>query len=509
MNRQEIAIKNSLMGLMSQIVILVLQFWTRSVFIQYLGVEMLGISSTFSSVLNTLSLTELGFQSAVVYSLYKPLAEKDTNIVNEIMNILKIIYRILGCFLILTGIICCPFLKYILSGVEITKTIYLIFLIQVLNSACSYFLAYKRALLHADRKGYLNSGIDTAMTIIFSLIKVIVVIYTSNYFYYAILTTLQTIVSNLFVHIVSQKKYRFLRKTSFDFAIFKGIWSNVKALFVGKIAFYIYSSTDNLIISSVVGTVAVGYLVNYTTIVSSIKTLTNSILNPIAPIIGNMLAEESDSKKNERVFRIYSYIRYVIACACVIPVIVLTQSFITAWIGKDYLLPDIIVWLYGFDIYIHLVHSALCHFINGSGLFKEDRNIEIVGAASNLVISIVFVYRLGIAGVLIGTIISQSIFWICRSIVVYKNCFGDVRKEISRYWMVNVVYFIVFLGLSFLLTMVYQRINIDSFLVRFVFGGICCEGIILIAHTIIFGRTEEYKQLKNMVVTIVKKIKFL
>lgn len=506
MSRQQIAIKNSMLGLVSQIVTLILQFWTRSIFVKYLGVEMLGISSTFSSVLNTLSLTELGFQSAVVYSLYKPLSERNNDKVNEIINVLKIIYRFIGCFFIVAGIICCPFLKYILSGVKVSITIYLIFLVQVSNSACSYFLAYKRTLLHADRKGYMTKGIDTAMSILFSLVKVIIVIRTSNYIYYAMLTTLQTIISNLFAHVVCQKNYLFLKKTKFNLAIFKDLWVIVKKLLIVQIAYYVYSSTDNLLISSIVGTVSVGYLMNYTTIISSIKTLANSILNPIIPVIGNMLVEESDTVKNEKVFREYTYIRYVIACISIIPVIVLIQSFISAWIGKEYLLSDTIVWLYCLDLYIHFVHSSLCDFINAGGLFREEGRVGIVGAILNLGISIALLYRLGIIGVLIGTVVSQSVLWICRSVVVYKNCFTNVKNGLKNYWLINVKYFGIFLLLSFMMSNVYQRISIGPFFVRFVIGGIVCEVIIFMIQILIFGRTEEYKQLKSMLGNMVKRL---
>lgn len=506
MGRQKIAIKNSMVGLISQFITLIIQFLTRSIFIQYLGVEMLGISSTFSSILNTLSLTELGFQSAVVYSLYNPLVKKEYNRVNEIMNVLKIIYGVIGCFIIVGGIICCPFLNMVLSGVEMSKTIYLIFFIQVSNSASSYLLAYKRALFHADGKGYLTQSIDTASNIIFSLLKIIVVIKTSNYIYFVTLTTLQTIVSNLIVNLSIRKKYSFLKNTKFNVDIFKGIWGNVKNLFVSKIAFYIYSSTDSIIISSILGTVSVGYLVNYTTIINSIKAFTISILRPITPIIGKLLAEESDSEKNEKIFRSYTYIRYMIACVTIIPAIALTQSFICSWVGEKYLLSDIIVWLYGLDLYIHIVHTSLCDFITGSGLFRADRNIEIIGAVSNLLVSLILVYIFGMPGVLVGTVVSQVVFWICRSVVVYKNCFAEVKNGLLKYWTSNVIYISIFMIMSFLLTMLYRICNFGSFFVRFIVCGICFEIIILFIHIIIFGRTEEYKQMKGIVVNILNSI---
>ena len=505
MNRRQVAIKNSTVGLLSQLVTLFFQFWTRRIFVKYLGVELLGISSTFSSILNTLSLAELGFQSAVVYSLYKPLVENDYEKINEIVNVLKVIFRSIGIFFIAAGMICCPFLKYVLSGVKISGTVYLIFLIQMMNSVCSYFLAYKRALFHADRRGYITKGIDTAMTIIFSLVKVIVVVKTSNYIAYITLTTLQTIISNTFVHIISRKTYPYLRRIKFNAAVFQDIWQNVKALFVGKIAYYVYTSTDNLVISSIVGTVSVGYLVNYTTITSSIKTLTGSILGPISPIIGNMLAEDTDPVKHEKIFRVYTYIRYVIACVMIIPTIVLLQSVIIVWVGKNFLLPVSIVWLCCFDLYIHLVHSSLCDFVNGSGLFKEDKNIEIAGAITNLVTSIFLAYKIGMIGVLIGTIISQMLFWVCRSKLVYKHCFGEVKKGLAKYWFTHLVYGSLFSLISFIMSMAYQKINVDSFVLRFVIGGVCCEAVIFIIHFIVFGRTEEFKQLENIVLNIMKK----
>ena len=499
MNRSKTAIKNSSIGLFSQVVSIVFQFVTRSVFIKYLGVEMLGISSTFSSVLNTISLAELGFQSAIVYNLYKPLAEDDKEKVNDTINVLKIIYRFIGIFFIVAGIACLPFIDKILSKVEINTTIYLIFIIQVMNSACSYFLAYKRSLLYADRREFMTKLVDMVMNIVINIIKIIVVIKTSDYLLYISLTTLQTIVSNLIIHVISWKIYPYLHKTKFNWDLFKSIWNNVKNLFVGKIAYYIYSSTDYLVISSLVSTVSVGFMVNYTTIIANLKTLTNSALNPITPIIGNKLASDKSGARNEEVFGAYTYIRYLIAGAIIIPTFVLIQSVITAWVGAEYLLSTLIAWLYCLDLYIHIVHSALCDFINGQGLFKEDRNIEIAGALSNIVISVLLAIKFGIAGVLIGTIISQMVFWIGRSVVAYKNCFKNVAGGLRKYWQMNIIYFIVFAILSFVLSWVYQKIAIGFFPIRFIVGGIICEVVFAAVVLLLFGRTEQHKQVVDII----------
>lgn len=495
MDRKTLALRNSSIGLASQIVAIVFQFITRSIFVKYLGVELLGISSTFSSVLNTLSLAELGFQSAIIYSLYKPLANNDHESINKIIGVLKIIYRCVGIFFIVAGVICLPLLKYILTEVEINRTVYIIFIIQVANSASSYFLAYKRSLLFADRREFITKIVDTVMNVTINILKIIVVIKTSDYVIYITLTTIQTIASNLIIHIVCGRIYPFLKRTPFDIQIFKSIWNNVKNLFLGKLAFYIYSSTDNIVVSALVSTVSVGFMVNYTTVIANLKTLANSIFNPITPIIGNMVASD-DKADTEKIFQVYTYVRYVLSFVIITPTIVLIQDFISVWVGSKYLLSNLIVWLYGLDLYIFFVHGPLCDYINTNGLFKDDRNISVVGAICNIVSSIILAKICGISGVLLGTIISQSVFWILRSRTVYKKVF---KSNLTSYWLRNLQYAALFIVMTALLGKMYSLVSISNFLVRFMCGGIMCEIISIVVLQIVFGRTMENVYLKNIV----------
>ena len=501
MDRKTLALRNSSIGLASQIVAIVFQFITRSIFVKYLGIELLGISSTFSSVLNTLSLAELGFQTAIIYSLYKPLAENDHEAINKIIGVLKIIYRCLGIFFIAAGIICLPMLKYILTEVEVNRMVYTIFLIQVANSACSYFLAYKRSLLFADRREFITKIVDTVMNVAINILKIIVVIKTSDYVIYITLTTIQTIVSNVIIHVICGRIYPYLKRTRFDVQIFKSIWDNVKNLFLGKLAFYVYSSTDNIVVSALVSTVSVGFMVNYTTVIANLKTLANSIFNPITPIIGNMVA--SDDKANtEKIFQVYTYVRYVLAFVIITPTIVLIQDFISVWVGSEYLLSNLIVWLYGLDLYIFFVHGPLCDYINTNGLFKDDRNISVVGATCNIVSSIILAKISGISGVLFGTVISQSVFWILRSRTVYKKVF---KGNLSSYWLRNIQYIAIFVALTALLSKLYTLIPIANFLVRFICGGILCEIASTVVLQVAFGKTMENTYIINVVLNNIRK----
>ena len=175
-NRSQAIMKNGVVGILSQCLTMVLAFVSRSIFLKYIGEEMLGINSTFASVLEALSLGELGFQSAIVFMLYKPLQEGNRERVNAITNLLKTLYRYVGIFFLVASIAVLPLLKYILKGVTVTPQIYVFFLLQTSVSVVSYFLAYPRSLLYADQKEYLTKLVDMVVTSAFAIISIITLI---------------------------------------------------------------------------------------------------------------------------------------------------------------------------------------------------------------------------------------------------------------------------------------------------------------------------------------------
>lgn len=499
MGRRRAAAQNSIIGLASQLITTVLKFVLRAVFIKYLGIELLGINSTLVSVLNTLSLSELGFQTAVVFRLYEPLNKDDHDSINQIISIFKLVYRGIGVFFIVAGLICAPLLKYIVTGIDVTPSVYLYFFLLIGNSAASYFLAYKRTLLYADKKDYYSKIIDTACNVVFTLVKIILLIVFRNYILYLGVNICQTVVSNLFVHYFCGKLYPFLRKTAFSREIFSTIFNDVKNVFASKIAGFIYSSTDNLLLSIFTGTVTVGYFVNYTTITTSLKTIINSALNPITPIIGNMLTD-NDKDKSESVLFQYTYIRFLLAVGFIIPFLVLVQDFISFWIGPEFTLSILVAVLLAIDLYIFLIHNVFLDYINGAGLFKDEKYIEIGSAVINIISSILLVRKWGIVGVLAGTVFTQIYCWIVRSLLVYKKCFGKNISDYVSYWRKSIIYIAVFIAELFVARAIYRFFvaNINTLLVRFIIGGIVTEIIVIGCTLLFFLKSKEEKLLIDL-----------
>ena len=495
MGRRAIAAKNSVIGLISQLITTVLKFLLRSVFIQFLGVELLGINSTLVSVLNTLSLSELGFQTAVVYRMYGPLAKNDYDKINEIISIFKRVYQGIAVFFIVAGIVCLPLLPFIITGIELTFEIYLYFILLVINSAVSYLLAYKRTLLYADKKDYYSKIIDTVFNIVITGLKILLIIVFRNYILYLMATIFQTVMSNVIVHYFCGKLYPYLKRTKFSRNTFKLIFIDVKNVFASKIAGFIYSSTDNLLISIFAATVTVGYFVNYTTITTSLKSIINSALNPITPIIGNMLTDK-DKEKSERVLFQYTFIRFILATAFIIPFIVLVQDFIEFWVGETFVLSFLVVVLLAVDLYIFLIHNVFLDYINGAGLFRQEKYIEIGSALINLILSIILVQFFVIEGVLVGTVVTQVYCWFVRSLLVYKKCFKSSKKAYLHYWFKQAVYITVFLAEIFICAFIRNLFLMGlSPLFRFIIGGFISEAVVFIVTFLVFIKTDEEKML--------------
>ena len=154
MGRTEKALYNIVFSVISNVVVLVLKFFNRTILLWTLGEAYLGISGLFSSVFSILDLAELGIGTAITFSMYKPLAENDKEKVKSLMQLYKKSYIAIGIIIMALGIILFPFLPYIIkdkADLVNINTIYMLYLAQAVISYC--FFSYKSALLFRYRAG--------------------------------------------------------------------------------------------------------------------------------------------------------------------------------------------------------------------------------------------------------------------------------------------------------------------------------------------------------------------
>ncbi len=503
--RKKIAVKSGMIGMISQITSLILQIISRKVFIQFIGEEVLGLNNTFTSILSTLSLAELGFQNAVSFHLYRPIFEKDEDKINVIVNIYKVVYRALGIFFCVASVLMLPFLKYILKDIIITKDIYFFFMIQAMSSTCTYFLAYKRTILYADQKEYVYKLVDTVMNVLFKLAQIYVIVTYHNYYLYITLQLIQVYVSNVIIHFICGKKYPFLKKDKLDKNYAKKIFSDVKEISVGRIAAYVYSSADNLLISTFLGTIKVAGLGNYTTITNNLRLLVHSILGPITPIIGNYMVDDRKKDQQESKLYVYQHLRYLIALVLLIPTFILIDDFIALWVGTKFILPISIKVLLITDLYFIFLQGASTDYVSAKGLFKQIKYVQGISTIIKLVLSFSLMFRWGITGILFGTACSQIFNFFGYGFITYRYCFKERKWGLSQYFLKNAFYLLSFIIILFTCQFAYQNLKMDLSIIKFIGAGLLCEGIIGALYLILNFKNNDMRELFKMFLPAIKR----
>ena len=172
MARVEQASKNIKYSTIAYIINNLLKFVVRLVFVKSLSIEYLGIHGLLSNLLAMLSLAELGVGPAIVYSLYKPLAEKDTETIKALMALFRKAYAAIGISIIGIGVSMMPWLDWFIKSNTISdiQWFYFVFL---LNTGISYFYSYKGNLLIADQKQYINSIYQSSGQIALAVLQII------------------------------------------------------------------------------------------------------------------------------------------------------------------------------------------------------------------------------------------------------------------------------------------------------------------------------------------------
>ena len=504
--RKKTAVKNSIIGLTSKIVTMILSLVSMKIFMQELGVEVRGLNGLFSNCLSFLQLTELGIGSAIIYALYKPLVENNTKEVQILMSLYKKIYGYIGIIVIGLGIIMSFFIDFFVTDTQYSKDyLLLIFFIQLLSAASTYFLAYKRNLIYADQKMYVNTFMDMICYIAGTIIRIIVMLTLKSYVVYLLVQVAQTIISNLLINYWCDKQYPYLKeKITESYDKIEDLKRNVKNLFVGKISGLVYSSTDNLIISKCVGILQVGYMAGYYEIINILKMLSSSITEPIQPIMGNMVQEERDVDRVSDVFLTFTFIRYCIANIITVGVVIMMNPLIQIWLGEDFVLARSISVLLAMDTFIGIVHGPTGEMISILGLFHKDKKISIGGMLINLVFSIALVFKLGVEGVLIGTVLAQVFYWCAKAFVVFQDYFkGYGKKYILRILQYIIIWILDIMILSLIQSKFVTNVNI----VTFIMMGCICVIVSGLSVVVCFYRTAEFKDAWEIAMSVLKRKK--
>lgn len=488
--------KNSFLNITSNVFILmtrtIMSFILRTFFIKILGEEYLGISGLFSNILSMLSLAELGIGTAINFSLYKPLAEKNMKQVSVLMSFYKKVYRIIGIVIGMMGLILLPFIPSIVGKTKIDNII-LIYLLYLFNTVIIYFISYKDTLILADQKNYKLTNINFWTYMLMYVLQLISLIVYKNFIAYLLIQIIVSVIQRVFINIYIGKEYRqvdFNCKEKIDHKNLEIIKTNVKAMIYHKVGYQLVNCTDNIIISKFVGVVAVGLYTNYLSLTSMVNSLLYSVFNGITASFGNLVVLEKE-KTQEHVFNLINFLGFILFGYATICFGIVINPFIQLWVGEKYLVSMSIVYVICINFYITGMRYPLDTVKEASGIYKEDKYIPIIQAIVNLVVSILLAIKLGTIGVLLGTTISSVLLPVWnRPYIVYKYAFKSSPKNYYKNYIINFVFIILtYLFINYVISLCAFKTSFISLITMLIITTI----IYAICLIVVYHRSDNFK----------------
>ena len=512
MSRTKNSIFNLITNFGSTLLLLVLNFVTRSIFIKTLGASYLGIEGLFSNILSVLSLAELGFGSAVVYKLYKPIEERNYHRILVLLKLYRRVYAAIGAAVFLLGLCLIPLLPTLIKDygnlAELGLNATIVFLLYLFNSVSSYwFFAYKASFVQANQKSYLLTVVGYGLSVLNSVFQIAVLKFTRNFLAYVGVQISFTVLTSFVYALLCDWKYPFVREKvseSISNEEKKSFLKDCSALFLYKVSNVVINSTDNIVLSAVVGLEAVGLYANYLSLKVSIRSLLYSFVEAVQASIGSLYTT-GNQEWSQLIFRVVNFLTFVLYGIVSIGFAILANDFLGLWIGPEFivstwsvgavtvkvplaLLIAIELYLTGQKYYCGMYRSAM-------GLFQELKYRPIASMLINLLVCLLLVPYIGMAGCVISTIVAAlTTNLIFDPIIIHRHA---LNADVKPYFFRNILYKIVTIAAGFLSWILCRAIPVTGVL-GFVIHGCICVLVPGFIFVVCFFRCLEFRYLWRM-----------
>lgn len=453
---------NARMNMICYMASLVVAFFTRKVFLDQLGTEFIGLTSTLQSLLGFLNLAELGVASAIGYVLYKPIFDDDKEKINEIISVFGYLYRCIGIFILGAGIILSAFLPLIFPHTTFSwGVIYFGFYAYLASSMLGYFVNYRMTLLGADQKNYIITGYFQATTTSKVILQMILAIYVQSFYLYLAIELLFGIINSIILNWKISKTYPWLESDiKLGKQLFKkypDIGKYVKQIFFHKIGGFVQFQITPFLIYSYVSLPVVALYGNYTLITQKVQSFISGILDSTNASVGNLISE-GDQKKIYATFKELYAIRFLIAGILAACIYHLCNPFISIWLGDEYLLSPTIMLLISIQFFLSLLRLT-DQFAFGYGLFS-DVWAPVAESAIFIIVAIILGPIWGLKGVLCAPVISVFIIaYIWRPYFVYSKGFKRSYIEFVYLFILHMLSIIIAYGLTYYITNIVYPIS--------------------------------------------------
>lgn len=474
-------------------------FLMRTAMIYLMGVQYLGLNSLFTSVLQVLNLAELGVGSAMVYSMYKPIAEDDNTTICALMKLYRTYYRVIGLVIAIVGCALTPFIPHLIkSDVPTGINIYILYLLNLGATVLSYWLfAYKNSIFQAHQRVDVVSKVTLVTSTIQYGLQLFVLWAFHKYYLYVIVMLVTQALTNIVTAVCADKLYpQFKPKGRVGKIQVQRINHRIRDLFTSKIGAIIYDSADTIVISAFLGLTVLAVYQNYFYILNSITGLIAVVFAACTAGIGNSIVVES-KEKNYQDLNKFTFIITWVAGFCSVCLLCIYQPFMELWVGKDLMLSLSAVVCYVVYFFVRQFNALFNLYKDASGMWHEDRFRPLAAALTNLVLNLILVQFIGIYGILLSTVLAilcVGIPWLLHNlftVIFEKKHMWPYISRLAKYT------FIVLLS-CVITYFICSRISLEvipAILVR----GVICLIVPNLIYYLAFRRTKEFQQSLQLV----------
>ena len=508
MSRIKYATKNIAFGYLGNLIIGLLNFVLRRVFISYLGNELNGINVLYTGILTALSMAELGIGTAMNYSLYAPVAHKDIEKIKSYMQLYKKAYLTIGFAIAILGIAISPFLPYLIEGADQLSTSDLTFyyFIFLFNTVSTYFVAYKFSLVNAEQKNYIHTNTITITRIVTIVVQLVVLVMTQSYYWFLLSMAVIELMQKIFASIYLNHLYPYLRGLRL-FGSSPGVTpltkeekgtviTKTKALMLHRIGDMARLESDKIIIAKFINVTMTGFVGNYNLVINFVSNFVNVIFNSVISSFGNLIATES-KEKQYLLFRVYRFFACWIYGFTAVVFFVLLSPFVSLWLGQEKLLGAAVVHMMLLEYYFKGDRLVLSNFKTAAGVFEQDKYLPLIQGATGLIISISLVLRIGLIGVFIGMVVSGLLANFIRPLIIYRVCFNMKATGYFIDWLKYISVTIIALLLCNMVGQIIVKGNLS--ILTFIVMAFIITVIFNVIFIAVFYRCEEFKYLTDRI----------
>lgn len=489
-------VRNAGVAILCQIITIILGFACRKVLIDSMGLAYVGVNTLFTSIISLLSFVELGIGNAIVYSLYKPLADNDINKISSLVAYYKRIYIAIGLSVLTIGTMAIPFLPYLVHVEDgIREDVTLMYLLSLLATGCTYFYAAPKTLLIADQKQYIEKLIYQFSHIVQVVIQIIVLFVLKDYYAFLIIQVICALFNNILSHIYVHKKYPYITQLSSQISSDdkQSLFKDVRAMFLYKVGSSFLNYASNIFISYFCGLIILGKISNYMLILGVLSGLITQITSSFSASIGNKTASESKDACRET-FSKALFLSVWAAGLSWTGFILFSDSVVTLLFGVDSQIEFAVLYWCATLYWVQDVHSISTSYRYALGVFREGRYAPLFASCINIVFSFVGYYFLGVKGLYIAPIISR----ILTLGIVDSYLISGSRNGVLWYFLEMTKYFLILSGILIVSKYLLSHIDIYDW-GRLILYTILYIVVFNFIWIMIYYRTDNFKYIYKRV----------